>query len=264
MTLFEESDYIGAVPECYIGLWQRRLLEDARGIDTRTQVYWLQSGSLYADIRLPVERNTAGGVALQQGFAGALEIEGSILTWRRWLDFQPPTAVADVGRIRFTGLDEMIEEGVHADYREVWERIGAASSDRAAFSLQAEYPHDGIPRRRAGVLVMVGDDFMFALDRLAALPAGQGLADLAVQDELANDLREQLFACEISLGRRHGPRPWEILHSTLPAHEGQCLFDVHGALVQTQQTHIFEQQSPDGGVRRIWRQVEQGARFHAF
>jgi hypothetical protein len=204
----QQREPCNAAPECYVGLWRRRLLHDAQGVDTSTRVYWLQTGSLYADIRMPAERDAVNGVALQQGFAGALEVEGNVLTWRRWLDFQPPTGVADVGRMRFTRLDEMVEEGVHADYREVWERIGPASPDRAAFALQVEYTHVGMPRRRAGVLVMVGEYFMFALDRLAALPAGTRLAELAAGNALMREQRDQLFACEISLGRRRGPRPW--------------------------------------------------------
>ena len=254
---------MGTVPECYVGLWRRRLLQDAQGTDTRTQVYWLQSGSLYADIRIPADRDAGNGVALQQGFAGALEVEGSTLTWRRWLDYQPPAAVADVGRMHFTRLDQMIEDGVHADYREVWERIGPASLDRAAFALQVEYADGGMPRRRAGVLVLVGEYFMFALDRLASLPAGGSLAELMQRDDLSDAQRDELFACEISLGRRRGARPWEITYSTRPGHEGRSLLDIHGAWTQNQ-AHIYEQRLPDGRGRRIWRQVERGARFHAF
>ena len=257
-----QRDPIGAVPECYVGLWRRRLLQDTQGVDTTTQVFWLQSGTLYADIRIPAQRDAVSGVEMQQGFAGALEVDGSVLTWRRWLDFQPPAAVADVGRMRFTRLDQMIEEGVHADYREVWERVGPASLDRAAFTLQVEYACDGMPRRRAGVLVIVGDYFMFALDRLAALPAGMSLAELAEGDALTCEQRDQLFACEISLGRRRGSRPWEVLHSTLPAHEGQSLFDVHGAWVRSN-ANTYEQRSSNGDSRRTWRQLEQGERFVA-
>lgn len=250
------------VPDRYVGLWQRRMLQDAHGTDTDTQVFWLQGGSLYADIRIPVDRQAAGGVARQQGFAGALHVEGSVLTWRRWLDFQPPAAVADVGRVQFTALDRMVEEGVHAEYREEWERIGPASLDRAAFRLQVEYPQDGMPRRRAGVLVVVGDYFMFALDRLAALPAGETLTDLAQRSDLGEMQRGQLFACEISMGRRRGPRAWEITHSTQPGHEGRGLFEIHGTWTQRSAQQI-EQSLPDGQGRRVWQQVERGARFHA-
>lgn len=258
-----QRERIGSVPECYIGLWRRRMLQDAQGIDTRTQVYWLQSGTLYADIRIPADRNAENGMARQQGFAGALEAEDSILTWRRWVDYQPSSAVADVGRMHFTRLDQMIEDGVHADYREIWERIAPASLDRAAFALQMEYADAGMPRRRAGVLVLVGEYFMFALDRLATLPAEASLAELMQRDDLNDELREELFACEISLGRRRGPRPWEITLSTRPGHEGRSLFDIHGAWTQSH-AHIYEQRLPDGRGRRIWRQVERGERFHEF
>ncbi|HEY9199198.1 MAG TPA: hypothetical protein VIR60_07515, partial [Gammaproteobacteria bacterium] len=145
----------------------------------------------------------------------------------------------------------------------IWDRVGPASLDRAAFALQLEYADDGMPRRRAGVLVLVGDYFMFALDRLAALPAGRTLADLAADATVVEDAREQLLACEIALGRRHGSRAWEILHSTRPEHEGRNLFELHGAWTETH-THHYEQRLPAGRGRRIWRQVERGAQFHAF
>lgn len=247
---------LNSVPECCIGLWQRRLLRDARGEDTRTQVFWLQTGTLYADLRLPADRDAPGGVLRQQGFAGVLEARDGLLTWRRWLDFQPPTGVDDVGRVQFAGPDTMIESGVHADYEEVWERGGPASADRAAFALHIEHTANGRSRRRAGVLVMVGNDFMFALDRLTALPAAPSLADLYGGEPAAG---AQLLACEISFGRRHAADAWEILHSTVPEREGRSLFAVHGAL-RRRDALRYEQVAPDG-VRRIWRQVERGPRF---
>lgn len=248
-----------AVPECYVGLWRRRLLRDAHGEDTRTQVLWLQSGSLYADLRLPAERDAEDGIARQQGFAGRLEARDNLLTWRRWLDFQPPSGVEDVGLVRFTGLNEMVEQGVHADYVETWERIAPASPDRATFTLQMEHAPLGLVRRRAGVFVIVGDYFMFALDRLAALPAAPSLRALSAQGELDDDVREHLFACEISFGRRYGPDPWVILHSSVRAREGRHLFDEHGSL-QACDDGRYTQQMPDG-TRRWWRQVERGTRF---
>lgn len=251
-----------AVPECYVGLWRRRLLRDAHGEDTRTQVLWLQSGSLYADLRLPAERDAEDGIARQQGFAGRLEARDNLLTWRRWLDFQPPSGVEDVGLVRFTGLNEMVEQGVHADYEEVWERIAPASPDRAAFSLQVEHTAAGLVRRRAGVLVIVGEHFMFALDRLAALPAAPSLRALSTQSQLDDDVREHLFACEISFGRRRRTDRWEILHSTVRAREGRHLFDAHGALHACDDAR-YAQQTPDG-TRRLWCQIERGASFFGF
>ncbi len=252
------------VPERYIGLWQRRLLQDAQGEDRTTQVYWLQTGSLYADIRIPVssgDRSMPETLAQQQGFAGTLKVEEDVLTWRRWLNYQPPDPVPDSGRMRFTGLNEMLEEGVHAQYQEIWERIGPASGDRAAFELQVEYGSGEMPRRRAGVLVMVGDYFMYTLDRLTALPAGRSLAELLQDSRLDARQREQLFGCEISFGRRRmGVTPWEITLSTLPKHEGRSLFAVHGALKRAAAGR-FEQRMPWTSVRRLWRQVECGASF---
>lgn len=251
------------VPDRYVGLWRRSVLEDARGTDTTTRVYWLQSGSLYADIRVPAARGQATTpcvLTMQQGFAGRLEVKGAHLRWQRWLDYQPPGGLADLGRVHFRGQDLLVEEGVLVPYVETWERIAPASADRAAFVLQEEQFAADTSRPRNGVLIVVGDWFMYALDRPLPLPAATNLAQLHANAELAAPLREVLFDCEISLGLRDAGRiPWEIGLSTLPQHEGRGLFEVHGAMRRLQ-GEIFEQRDARG-TRRRWQCVERGPQF---
>ena len=124
-----------AVPLEFRGLWRRRVLKTADLVDSETTVYWLQAGSIYADIRVPANRprcdslddastGTLRGLAQQQGFAGNLQAEGNLLTWHRWLDYQPPTPVADVGRVHFEN-EVLIENGALASYMEEWIRVAA-------------------------------------------------------------------------------------------------------------------------------------------
>lgn len=42
------------VPDAYLGVWRRRLLTTTAGLrDETSEVYWLQTACLHADLRLP-------------------------------------------------------------------------------------------------------------------------------------------------------------------------------------------------------------------
>jgi len=42
------------VPDAYLGVWRRRLLTTTAGLrDETSEVYWLQTANLHADLRLP-------------------------------------------------------------------------------------------------------------------------------------------------------------------------------------------------------------------
>ena len=249
------------VPERYVGLWRRRLLESETLRDTDTEVWWLQTGSLYADLRLPPtpadKRATPQLLALQQGFAGELEVQDDLLTWHRWLDFQPPSGVADVGRVHFEN-GQLIEEGVLTSYREVWERAAAISDDRLALALQSECANGGEWRARHGVMVVLGEFFMFALDPGLRLSHGR-----AIQPGRAGAFAVFRLESEISFGIRHGRVPWEILRSTLPARVGISLTAVHG-LPEPDDTNVWQQRVPVPAALRRWQVVELGAGFRGF
>ena len=252
------------IPGVYQGLWRRRVLETPEGVDRDTAVYWLQTNLLYADIRIPAGRrrrlrpaNAFGLLARQQGFAGVLEVEGDVLHWRRWLDFQPPGAL-DIGRVRFEG-DVLIEEGVNAEYREEWERLCPPGDDRLALSLEIEHYSNGCPLKRAGVLVAIDGYFMFALARRSALPAAMDLAALMDGGRYSPEARRGFLDCGIEFGLRHADGHWEVRLSTLPHHEGLGFDRLHGRWQQDGPEH-YEQASPCG-ARRRWRVVERGAGF---
>lgn len=73
------------VPAAYRGVWQRTLLQTwpaGSGVDTTTHVRWLQTASLFGDVRVPAELKEGGAplagaseervaaLAAQWGFAG--------------------------------------------------------------------------------------------------------------------------------------------------------------------------------------------------
>lgn len=247
------------VPAEYRGLWRRRLLQTPEHTDRSTLVYWLQTGSLYADLRLPAERacDDPQVLARQQGFAGLLKVDGNRLTWERWLDFQP-LAAPDVGRVHFEG-EVLVEHGVHAEYREEWERVQAAGADSIALSLEAELDARGRQADRRGVLVACGDYFLFALDRRRALPPAADLAALLGNDRYTPEEKRAFLDCTIDFGAREPDGAWRVRHSTLPAHEQRDLAELHGGWRSDGPGYFLQTRA--GGVFRRWRVLEQGAAF---
>lgn len=256
------------VPEMYRGLWRRHVLETAGQTDCRTTVYWLQTASLYADVRIPVDRGRRGRLARmthaglraltrQQGFAGALDVDGDVLTWQRWVDYQPHGA-PDVGRVHFDG-QLLIEHGEHSVYREEWQRVQAAGEDFLALVLEDERDPNRCRIERAGVLVALEGYFMIALARPEPLPVMKDLLALIDSEAYTLDAKRRFMNCAIELGIRHDYGRWELQLSTLPHHEGLGFKEVHGSW-RRDGTGYYLQSSPCGAHRR-WRVLERGRQF---
>ena len=269
-----------SAPISYQGLWRRRLLEQNGQIDRDTTVYWLQIGCLYADIRIPANRpdceslsgasaKTLQALAHQQGFAGHLDVDGNVLTWHRWLDYQPPAPVADVGRVHFE-RDVLIEHGMLANYREEWVRTAIPGSDRIGLVLEAELRADGRERSRRGVFIAMGSAFMIAIAREQDLSVFETndqsvlttLEQLVADSNRPETERRALLDCGIDFGRRHG-RDWQICLSTLPAREGESLQSVHGSWTDIGGDRYLQHVDTDvrGRIVRRWRVVELGKNF---
>ena len=217
------------------GVWRRAWIRwpDGRE-DASTDVYWVQGSRCYADVRLPAARPDFGGVrsfaslsksqlewlVSQQGFAGELRQEAGAWRWHREVNYQPPTASRDIGRLSYVdgSANLMLEDGVDEPYRELWERIDSGESTGGhALVLR---PPAGLNAR--GLLVAIGDYFLMALDRRPPLPMDGSLERELGQTEASP---QRVLGMEISLGRRAGPiDSWGIGRSTLPWVEGQTLF----------------------------------------
>lgn len=145
---FWPESYGGAtsdVPERYLGVWSRTLLETPQKNDHTTFVRWMQLGRWHVDLRIPAD--AADSV---QGFSGITQVqvsdEGEICTWHRLVDFQPPRPTVDEGCMVFEGPDRVIETGIHGVYREVWERLPESAGRRIVLSEPAR--EDGLPDAR--------------------------------------------------------------------------------------------------------------------
>ena len=221
-------------PEWLTGVWVRKALwfEDADP-DYSTRVFYVQTPTLFGHIRIPESRPDASNaiclsdlhdtelkkLAIQEGFAGYVEIADDVVTWQREIDFQPPAEIPDVGRCT-VDKQYMIETGIHSDYSEKWQRIEDGKGQFLAMQIAGD---EG--KLANHILVVAGDHFLYARGRKHSLEPATSLHHLL---QLRGMNRERLIRyldCEFSYGLVHGGRtPWEIYLSTLPFKEGQKLF----------------------------------------
>ena len=227
------------VPDAYLGVWRRTLLETPALRDTRSRVWWLQTPRWHADLRIPAERPDFSGVgalsecsdaqldwlATQQGFCGVTQVDGDRCIWHRQMDFQPADGSRDIGRMSFDG-ERVTETGVEADYLEIWERLPCSQGGSAALELVTE--RGKLPPRPTWLLI-TGEFFIYVRGRTHTLPANahrRPVADLAGGIAGVQPARAHLLGwldMEISLGYLNGAAPGTIRHSTLPFREGQRL-----------------------------------------
>jgi len=230
------------VPAAYLGVWQRRLLTTTQGVhDTTTEVFWLQTARLHADLRLPVPETTEithdplsslaeatpaqqTALASQAGFAGVTRVHNDgqhdICQWHRRIDYQPSSDRADIGTMAFASSERVLEDGLDGGYHEVWERLpDSIGSNWGVWLGAAEQPE------RQGCLLVAGAYFLFAAARSIVQPVGGRLAD-----HLRSADAQSLLAFELSFGTITDG--WTITHSTLPGRAGQRL---HTAEVDARQ-----------------------------
>ncbi len=212
------------MPHEYIGVWKRTLLRTPKVEDTTTQVYWMQTQSWHADIRVPASRPPCKGklaldqltrdelfaLARQQGFAGTTVVKGDTCRWLRQYDFQPPSGANDIGRMVFETPDRVLEYGVEADYFEIWDRVPGSQGE--SFARQ---PSDN----RLTLFLGAGDFRMIVRPRSEPLPVSPSMSVVAA-DKSTGALREHMDF-EISFGRISSPNTWRIDLSTLPWREGE-------------------------------------------
>lgn len=261
-----ETDF---VPDCYLGVWQRQYLESPTGVDTSSQVFWLQTSVLHADIRVPADRTVSKNhqslsgytmeelkqLANQQGFAGITKVTGNNCQWHHELDFQPPRNVRDIGHMQFNG-SHLLETGIDSNYAEIWERLPDSVGNNISLRF-TEINIDQSPGlKQSGILVISGDYFIFVRDRTTTLPHVYSLAAYIHDAALNEQQLMVLLDFEVSFGRvAHGNNPWEIQLSTLPFREGTSLFtEATWMNISTaQQPFIQHDEVWNGRITRLWQ-----------
>lgn len=249
---------VAMVPARYCGLWRRDLLLTPDLADDTTSVRWLQSASgLYVDLRIPSDRDADDPVSLarQVAFAGRLSVDADMFTWDRWIDFQPP-GPPDVGRIREEG-GRLLEYGVYADYYEEWQCIARpAHGEVLALEALGEVTACGTRRKRAGVLLVDGEHFAYALARVQLAQGNGNGSRTTIAAPATPALRASggLLDCIVAFGSRSGGA-WRVDAATDPSLEGRP-FAAAGGTWSTAGPGAYEQLQPDA-VRRQWRVIER-------
>lgn len=225
------------------GVVRRSLFVGADGRrDTTTDVAWLQGLSLYVDLRRPADLpdvaagcrdeltdDVVAALARQEAFAGRCTQLDGVTRWAREIDLHPP-AGPDAGRLTWArapdGSVAVVEDGVHAAYRELWHPGPAPAGPVWGLRLRGVAPEGaaGPERTVPGLLLRVGGRFGFARDRAVPLPADLSpstrLTDLVAA--AAPAAAQALVDCEISIGVIDGTR-WRVEASTLPYRVGADL-----------------------------------------
>lgn len=242
------------VPSDHRGLWRREVITAPGFRDETTRVLWLQTRSWYVDLRVPVDRPAAAGegfgaydeaqllaLARIQGFAGELAAADGVCFWRRDLDHQPAGGSPDEARCGIEG-DVMVEDGLHADYQEIWRREPDSDAPLAAFRMA-----DG-----EGLLVIGGTRMMEFVARPGPPPAGESLAAL-VEAALARGDRagaQALLATRIRYAERDAAGRWITRLSSLPWLEGRPMW-ADGAVRFDPGAGMLE-----AGMGETWRLID--------
>lgn len=172
------------VPAKYWGLWQRTLFATSGSMDRSSRVYWLQTSSWHADIRIPADRPDFTGatsladcsgeqlswLAQQQGFAGITVVTGDQCEWKRVIDFQPPSGKRDIASMQFAHPDKLLEYGIEDKYSEAWERE-ADDKNEHCYALQLLV--QGGVAEPGSYLLVSGNHFIPARNRPAGLAWGE-------------------------------------------------------------------------------------------
>ncbi len=228
------------------GVWTREWIEVNGVRSSRFAVHYLQTPSLFADVRLPIQRPAFAHatsfadltddelllLAKQRGFTGRVTAVGDTITWQHEIDFQPPDGTPDIGRVQRIGPTQMYEHALDSSYVESWRSV--ASGDEAFLVVRVE---------RAGrldqILLVASDYFLYVRNRSADLPVAKSLDSLIVATRASRTQIIALLDCEFSTGRvRAGSVPWEIQASTLPWREGHQLAFANAIAVLPDSIHL--------------------------
>lgn len=127
-----------SVPSWVCGVWQRDSIRTDGDEHHGPLVVWIQTPTLYADIRALRPGHDAPPGASDEGFAGWLDVEGQICHWKRPIDLKPGPEDADQGAMFYDG-DTLFEVGLFGNYLEQYHRLDPAhecfAASRGAFTI---------------------------------------------------------------------------------------------------------------------------------
>lgn len=129
-----------AVPTWVRGVWERGRVRTDGGESNDLEVIWIQTPTLYADIRAVRSGALSTPGVNEEGFAGWLGVEGQVCRWHRPIDLKPGPEDADQGAMFLDGK-EMIEVGLFRNYLEEYRQTGTGeqyfAASRGAFMVDS-------------------------------------------------------------------------------------------------------------------------------
>jgi hypothetical protein len=270
MHLFELTDSHPAapaagerVPEWALGCFRRRSITFFTGVeDDRTEVLWLQSRGLTADLRRSPELPRVAGLAALgelpmaellalarvEGGVARTRWDGAVMHWSSWHSFQTHAKWPEPGRLERVG-SSMIEFAPSGAYVEDWRFQPPGGGPLIGLSLIDERDaQSGQLLHRGGGLIVCGRHAAFVRGRPEALPEG-GRLDAYLRANAGNRATlERVFAFDASYGTTGAGRDdFTVRVSTLPWREGEPLLSLEGF-------------SPPGDGAILLQRVEEQAR----
>lgn len=231
LTQYTVSNAGPALPSWFTGVWTREWIERKGVRSDLLDVRFLQTPSLFADLRIPRDRPAFAQaksfadltdadllqLARQRGFTGSTTVSDARATWHHEVDFQPPDSGEDIGRIEQIDDAHMLEHALDGSYIESWRSLSSGDGRFLAVRVERE-------GRLDRMLVVAGDHFLFVRNREHDLPMAESLDSLIAATRASRAQIIEYLDCEFSAGRVHdGSVAWEIQRSTLPWREGKHL-----------------------------------------
>ena len=214
------------------GHWVRRWIKAPGFKDYDTRVHWIQAGTDYADVRIPLHRpdpkaatclaeltaKELRALAYTEGFAGHVTLQDDTLTWHREINWHGTPDGMDTGKISFNSEGEMIETGVLADYSELW----VQNSDTVPSGIR--FANDAYQ----GVLVMTGKVAVVGIGR-PMKPTTTSVIALLEDEQIPPDIVKAFDGlpalCHLSNGRA------TAVLATNPFLEGQQVLSIRNDTV---------------------------------
>jgi hypothetical protein len=208
------------------GHWRRDWIKAPGFEDHTTRVHWMQAGALFADLRIPLARPDVSGLSClshlpqqslaplltSEGFAGHITVQNSQCTWHRAINWHGVPGQPDSGLMSLAE-EGLIEDGVHAEYRELWQAV----PDHELSGMRVRFG------AMTGVLIASDEVFLLGIGPTPQGTTERLLADLAAGNA-SRDALHQLFESEYVTGVWEGNAGRAQL-STNPCQEGLIVLE---------------------------------------
>ena len=195
-------------PSWLLGGWTREWVRRDGKESNPREVHYVQVPKFFADVRIPVDRaappdarsfddltdRQLRDLARAQAFTGWTGVDGLTSTWHHEIDFEPPDASPDIGRVERLGDGHVLEHAMDGSYTESWRRTGAADGPFLAVRVQQEIRVDR-------VLLVAGDQFLYRAESHGSAACQSIARTVDRRDARSRDESAVTFDCEFSFGR---------------------------------------------------------------